>query len=55
MLAVYVYSCALRSAVIHIGAGYVIILGTWAYQSLRIENDNDGLRFFVSYCKCYIR
>ena len=45
MLVVYVYSCALLSAVMHIGAGNVVILVTRVYQNLRKENVNRGLRF----------
>lgn len=46
MLVAYVITCILLNAVIHIGAGYIVILGTWVYQSLNRENDNGGLRFF---------
>ena len=45
----YVYSYILWSVVMHIGAGYVVILGTWAYQSLQRENDDGGLRFLCLY------
>ena len=45
MSVAYVFTCTFQSAVVHIGAGYIVILGTWAYQSLQKENDDDGLRF----------
>ena len=48
MPVVYVYSCALRSDVMHIGAGSIVILTGWVYQSLQVENDDCGLRFLYS-------
>ena len=38
-------------AVIHIGAGYVVILVVRVYQNLQTESDNSGLRLFMSICQ----
>ncbi len=48
MPAEYVYSCTLRSAVIHIGAGYVVILIKRVFQNLQVGNDSWRLRFLFA-------